>query len=377
MAKIKNSLFQKHHSRLVVEGIIKSVLGGAMIGFFANFLAALAAWFFDFGGIWFAIGVGLAIGACGGVLLYFLKYRPGEQEVARRVDRFGLEERMITMLELEQDDSYIASLQRENAKESLKEVENRKLKFRFPTSVIVLAAIAFVIGTAMTTVTGLAGSEVIPSGEELFTPEDPLIDHISVTYEAGEGGFIEGEIMQLLLAGENTTPVVAVADEGWMFVGWDDGNENPERSESDVQNESIYTAIFAEVGEEDGEGGSGEGQEGQQGQEGDKAEDIPQGGEADNESGENGEGEQGSGSDSDSGESEGKGEGEEEGEGKGDGQGLGAGGKWQSSNQFIDGQTYYRDYLDMYYELAQELFAANGEIPPEMREFFETYFGAI
>ncbi|MBQ9097844.1 MAG: hypothetical protein IJY50_00235 [Clostridia bacterium] len=376
MEKIKHPLFQKHYARLVTEAIIKSIIGGVLIGFCANFVAAAVAWFFEFGGIWLAIGVGLVAGIAGGVLLYFLKYRPDVHEVARRVDRLGLQERVVTMLEYQQDDSYIATLQRENAETKLKSVEHRKLRFRLPTALIVLAAVALVLGSGMTTVVGLAESEVIPSGSDLVNPEDPLAQYIAVTYEAGEGGEIEGETDQLLLPGEGTTPVVAVAEDGWMFIGWDDGNEDPERSESDVQLPITYTAIFQEVTE-----GGEEGEDGQQGGqdqgEGDKAEDLPEGSESNVENGDNGNGDKGSGSNSDNGESEGKGEGEEEGEGKGDGQGLGAGGKWQDSNQFIDGNTYYRDHLEMYYEMAQQIFSENGEIPPEMREFFETYFGGI
>ena len=80
---------------------------------------------------------------------------------------------------------------------------------------------------------------------------------------------------------------------------------------------------------------------------------------------------------SDSSANSGTGEGEEQGEGKGDGKGQGAGGKWEESNQFLDGGTYYREHLDEYYAMAEQIFEENGEIPPEMREFFENYFGGI
>ena len=379
MANIKNPLFQKHYRRLVLEGVINSALWGAFVGFGATFLVATLAWIFGFGGIWLPIVVGACVGAATGVLCYFLKYRPDAHAVASRVDRLGLEERTITMLALEQEESVIANLQRENAKASLQKVEHVKIKFRVPVSVIVMAAVAFVLGSGMTTVSGLVEEGAVPPLAEIINPVDPLENHLSITYEAMDGGVIEGETMQLLLAGESTSPVVAVADDGWMFVGWDDGIEEPERAEDDVQKNMIYTAIFQEImdGDSEGDGSEGE-QNGQAGsEEGDSAEDVPEGGEANVDEGQSGEGSEGSGSNSDGGESEGTGEGQEEGEGKGDGQGLGAGGKFQNSNQFYDGQTYYRDHLEMYYELAQEIFAENGEIPPEMLEFFETYFGGI
>ena len=372
-------LFKKHYSRLVAEGIIRSVLLGVAIGFAVNFLSAFFAWMFDFGGIWFGIGTGAVAAIVSGVLFYFLKFKPDERDVARRLDRLGLEERMITMLELRSDDSYIAGLQRENAKVHLERVSssNKKIKFKFSKAVIAIAVVAGVFAASMTTVVGLAENEIIPPGSEIITPDDPLIDLITITYMADEGGEIEGETDQLVLPGGSTTPVVAVADDGWMFVGWDDGFEDPERHETDVTVAWVYVAIFEEVfdggGESDGESDGGN----PGGEEGDSAEDVPGGGDAAADSEAAGEGEKGDGSGSDAENDGGQGSTSEEGEGKGDGQGLGAGGKWQDSNQFLDGKTYYKDYLDMYYQVAQQIFQETGEIPPELREFFELYYDSI
>ena len=58
----------------------------------------------------------------------------------------------------------------------------------------------------------------------------------------------------------------------------------------------------------------------------------------------------------------------------GNGQG---GGKWLDRNQFIDGATYYRDYLEMYYQYSTGLLESDTEIPPEVIEFFEIYFSGI
>ena len=373
-------LFKKHYTRLVVEGILKSAIFGLAIGFGANFIAAAAAWLFDFGGIWFAIGIGLGAAVISAVLLYFLKFKPNAKEVAARVDRLGLEERMITMLELDGDDSYIAKLQRENAVTQLQTVENRKIRLRFPKALIALAVVGAVLGSSMTTVAGLAAMDVIPPGNEIIAPEDPLADYIPVTYlvEGDEGGEIEGETDQLVAPGENATPVVAVADDGWMFVGWDDGLDNPERLDENIVQELVFFAIFEQIEEGDGEAGEGAEGEHDGSGEGDAAEDIPAQGSANVEGGQNGDaGDEGDASGSDGEGEGGKGSGEDEGQGKGEGQGAGAGGKWQDSNQFIDGNTYYKDYLDMYYQMAMEIFAENGEIPPELREFFEAYYNSI
>ncbi len=375
---IKNQQFKRHYSRLVLEAVIKSVLFGLLIGFAADFVAAVFAWVFAFGGIWFPISVGAGVAALSGVLLYFVRFKPDVKETARRVDRLGLEERMITMLELEGDDSYIATLQRENAKAHLSDVEGRKFKLRFSKALMILTAVAMVLGSSMTTVVALAENNVIPSGPDIINPDDPFESFISVSYVADEGGIIEGETDQLIAPGADAEPVIAEAEDGWVFVGWDDGLENPARLDTNITADVVYTAIFQEIGEggdgEDSEEGPSEG-----GNEGDKAEDLPADGGSSAESDQQGgNGDKGDGQGS-SGESDGaQGEGEEKGEGgKGDGKGQGAGGKWQESNQFIDGNTYYKDQLDLYYEWAQEIFAENGEIPPELLEFFETYYNSI
>ena len=377
----EKQLFKKHYSRLVTEGIIKSVLFGLAIGFAANFVTAFLAWLFDFNGIWLAIGVAVGASAVSAVLLYFLKYKPSEKDLARRLDRLGLEERMITMLDLRGESSPIANLQRRDAKQTLASTP-KNIRFAIPKVLVVLVIISVILGSSMTTVVGLAANDIIPGGGDVFPPEDPYENYIPVTYlvENEDAGWIEGEADQLVLPGESTSEVVAVAEEGWMFVGWDDGHETPERFDQNITEERVYIATFKSIDEDGGDGEAGEGKPGDQdsSQEGDSADDIPAQGGANVESESQGDaGDKGDGSGASSDSDGGQGSTEEEGEGKGDGQGLGAGGKWSDSNQFIDGKTYYKDQLDMYYQMALLIFEETGEIPPEYREFFEAYFDSI
>ena len=371
-------MFDRHRRRLVGEGILRSLLFGLAIGFGVNFAVALFAWIFSFGSILLPILSGVGSAIISGLLIYFLKLRPNEKETAKRVDRLGLEERMITMLELKDDDSYIASLQRENARKTASEIQNRKIHIRIPRVLVALAITAAILGSSMTTVAGLAANNVIPGGDEIIP--DPFVTLIPVTYMVEEGGEIIGEAEQLIIPGESTSPVVASPEDGWVFVGWDDGVKALERYETNVQTELVIIAVFENIFEdgEDGEPTDGDGKPGS-GEEGDSAEDLPEGGSADAESeNQGGQGDKGDGSGSDGNNDGGQGSTNEEGgEGKGDGKGQGAGGKWEESNQIKDGNTYYRDQLESYYQQALEIFEENGEIPPELREFFETYFDSI
>ncbi len=377
---ISKKFFEKHYSRIRAHGIFKAVLCGLMIGLFANFATAAVAWLFDFGGIWLGIGIGAGVAVISGVVLYFVKFKPTTKQIAHRVDRLGLEERLITMLDLEHDESYIAMRQRENAKEHLKKADPKKLRLQLSKAVVVLVCVSAVLAAGMTTVVGLAESDTIPTFQEIVNPEDPMANYIAVSYMVEEGGEIEGITDQLLLPGESTTPVVAVAEDGWVFVGWDDGYAEPERFEENVTEEMVLIALFEEIadGEGEGEGSEEEGQNG--GQEGDKADDIPGGNDANVSEGEQGNQNSDGSAEDGNGDTQGSGSGGQE-QGKENsgahGQGAGAGGKWEDNNQFIDGETYYRDHLDTYYEMAMEIFEETGEIPPEFREFFEAYFGSI
>ena len=52
----------------------------------------------------------------------------------------------------------------------------------------------------------------------------------TLSYSAGEGGTIQGEATQEVIAGIEGTPVTAVPNDGWYFVAWSDGVETPTRT---------------------------------------------------------------------------------------------------------------------------------------------------
>ena len=123
-------LFQKYHKRMVAEGILKATLIGLLAALAVLFVTAAVCWFVGFKGIWLSIVLFVVVLAATAVTVYLVKYRPTTRSIARRVDELGLEERLITMTELEGDDSYIATRQRQDAMESLNKVSALKSPFR-------------------------------------------------------------------------------------------------------------------------------------------------------------------------------------------------------------------------------------------------------
>ncbi len=111
------------------------------------------------------------------------------------------------------------------------------------------AAILFALLLPLT----LAGcSELSESGDGSETAEDQAavpreetIVNFSVTPE--DGGYISGISSQTLVRGEKTTVVEAVANPGFEFVKWSDGERNPEhRAKTYTENTTLY-AIFEET----------------------------------------------------------------------------------------------------------------------------------
>lgn len=334
---------ERCYSRFMWEGILKSVLAGLAVGFALNFITAFVTWFTAFSGFWLAIAL-LAVGtAASAPVFYFRLFRPTVMSNARRMDRYGLEERAITMVELQGDTSYLAQRQREDATEKLASVRASQIHFIIPKRLIILAVVAAVLGTAMTAVNGLAEKGILPGGRDFvdnITPAPPPV-YVEVTYMVNEGGVIEGDEAQVIPLGGSTTEVIAVPDEGYAFDSWDDGGRRPTRSDSNVTESVVYTAIFLPLGD-NGLGDNDGDQEGAGDQPGDKP--GKEGGEGNNPNGP---------------------------------PSGGAGGQYLECNQVIDGETYYGSVYDEYYENVNAALMENMEMASDIKSFVSNYFKII
>ena len=66
----------------------------------------------------------------------------------------------------------------------------------------------------------------------------------TVYYSFGTGGTVQGKRTQNVLIGNSTEEVTAVADEGYVFIGWSDGVKSATRSDIATQNNVFYLAMF-------------------------------------------------------------------------------------------------------------------------------------
>ena len=336
--------FQKHYIRLKREAILLSLMRGLAVGLGCGFISLLVLWFTSLNGLIISAAVMVGVTLIGTLAFYFFKHKPTVQSSAKRIDALGLEERLVTMIELENEDSVMANLQREDAKRALESVVPSQIRFKMSKKTSILLAVTGVLFAAMLTVSILSALGLMPSGDELL---GSAIDkaqevYVSVTYDVEEGGYIQGESDQLVLVGSDAETVRAVAEEGFVFVEWDDGYQDPERTDRNISSDVVFVAIFEPIEEEGDDGEDGDGEE--------KPTDEPN----ENEK----ESEEGNPDDSES--------------------SSGGGAKYEEKNQIIDGKTYYREVLDMYKDLLRERLEKEGEsLTEEERAIIEAYLGIV
>ena len=314
---MREDLFKKYRSKVVKEGLLKSLFCGLLIGFLTLTIAGATFWFFGLQHYWIVFVLSAVAFGASAVLFYKFKYQPTARKVAKRVDELGLEERIITMQELQNDNSYIARRQREDALSALKTVSANMIK--------IMISLPLIIGVALSALTSIGVTVIhalVPSGLELLetVQEEEDKTYFEIYYEVQEGeGVIEGETYQKVEQGVLTTGVLAIPDDEWMFVSWSDGSEDPYREDIAESDITIY-AIFEPI-EENGMAGEGEG---------------------------SGEGE-GNGMPMDA---PGEGEGNASSGDPNENPNKQGGGKYEDINQVVDNNTYYGDLYDGAYEEA-------------------------
>lgn len=343
---MKNKFFKEHIQKLKFEAIAKSALCGVACGLGANFVTSLVTWFTPFHGFWLSLVVFVTVSFVVGVLFYQKRFFPSDENNARRLDSMGLHERLITMVEFQDDDSPIARMQREDARHALASVDQSQIKLKISKTLLVTSLVAFLLAGSMTTVNAMSEQGIVPRGDELvggLIDEATAVSYL-VLYKVEEGGVIYGQDEQLVETGKSTSPVTVLAKEGYYFVMWSDGNTNPSRWEDDVRADATYTAIFAKLSPED---------EWSDSNEGDSPDDAP----------------------------------EEKTQGQGPGESAGddapensmqGGGKYEPNNQVINGNIYYREVIEEYKDTADErIFSEDSTLTEAEIEFIKKYLGIV
>ena len=260
MLNKNNQILSDYVKRLKKEAFLKAFLVALSISFAAILVTALVCWFTEFSGYWiFAIAFAVPFGAAL-PLFYFFVFYPTEKYVAKRLDKLGLKERILTMVEFSDQDSYIYQRQRADAIAKLGGMNSKLVKIALSAALIAVPAVAVPTAVTMTTVYALSEADVIMSGRELvgYVNRDTTAYEVIYKIPDTQQGYgllysasnPEGaeEIALTVGRGADGEAIMPVAAKGYVFVRWSDGVGDFIRTDTSVQGKIVVTAIFEEVG---------------------------------------------------------------------------------------------------------------------------------
>lgn len=346
-------LLAQYRTRLAAEGWIKSALCGLTVGFALNLVYAILSLVFGIKMYW--IGpVAFLLGTATTPLFYFGRFRNSLRQVASRVDTLGLEERVLTMTQLEGDESFMARRQREDTMAALKKVNASLIKLAVSVPLIAACATTAAVSVSATTADALVDESLIKLAAEAKDKGEAARYTIKYGVRNGVGGQIVGQTEQEVDAGSFGAPVQAIADDGYVFVGWTDGVEDAFRADADIKGDFTVFAVFVEIDENDLEDSDPNPND---------PTDIDGGGKKDpSDGGQKGPAEVAEGDDKD---------------GDGGGDDIGAGGSSAPGNQYIDGKTFYGDEYGDSLSNAQNATNGNTDLSDGQSDTIGDYFNNI
>lgn len=384
------------------QNIVKAGLCSVAISLLFTIPFLIAFWIMDYkykfiicAGI-FIVGISVLF-----PVLYFKKFKYTEIQLAKRIDDLGLEERVLTMIELKDNDSFIAKKQKEDTLNVLKtvEVNDLKGKYRKQSFLSIFSTTLASLVIALSLMFPNIRETIIAHGEPKYTIEvsakglgfvidyskyenQSLINAVSKKQEQDQIDKINNkEIVELkqfptafsnrisvdyrcfedidatmVLDGANfedisyriksdeTHILMALPYKGYVFIGWSDGCTSPFREIDDYSSDLI--ALFDEVSS------VGENMPDKQEEPGDKD------GSADSES--DGIGPEGNGT--------GKTNNDDS---------WGDGAKGSPANQVINGETYYGDIFNQSYQEAVERIKNDTNLTDAQKKAITDYFESI
>jgi len=241
--------FKNIYSVYVKNTIKKSLFNSLFISFTCLFIISFIFWFFGIKEYWIAF-VAFGVLELITFTIFYLLNKPTEIKFAKELDSLGLEQRVITMYEYQNDNSLIAEIQRQNAIDHINKFDVKLLKVVIPVLMLTLMISICVLGVASSTASVLSAKGIIKSGKKVVSNIVPAETNVyNIYYSAKKGGSISGELTQTVEEGSSCTPVIAVPFHGFIFVSWSDGSHDPYRLDSNVNKDLDLFATFISIDE--------------------------------------------------------------------------------------------------------------------------------
>ncbi len=169
------------------------------------------------------------------VMAISLTNRVTPEQVARRLDAAGLEERIITALQYQEDKSLIAEKQREDAMECAATLTKKDCPKQWPRRNLVLSGIMIIASIGILIATWFLPKRAVAS---------PVVPSYIIKYVSSEGGSVLGPNTQID-KGQGLSPVQAVAADNYIFIGWSDGVDTPYRQDEAFDKNTSIIALFS------------------------------------------------------------------------------------------------------------------------------------
>ena len=165
-------LIKKYYQKLIVEALVKAISVGFSSGLILALIIKVISFIIQSDLTLISISSGLGVAIIGSILLYLFKFKPSIEEVSSRVDALGLDERVITMLDIERKnlDSFIAKKQQDDAKDKLGKVSSKQLKLKLLTlpTLVCLLLVPITVGSLTISLSSdnPPDSSIVPSDED-------------------------------------------------------------------------------------------------------------------------------------------------------------------------------------------------------------------
>lgn len=238
--------------RIVINTAVKTLLLAFSIGFLTLAISGGLLWFFELGDFYTLPLVFAAASAISFGIIFTYRYKNlSNKKMARQIDELGLEERVITMEELSNKDSYIVQRQREDTIRALMGAKAEYIPRILSTGLLVLLSCSFIAGGSSYFVAGLNHAGIIPNGVEFFHNVFEGNLHYILKYTATEGGELVGYHSQYVNKGEDGTYIIAVPQQGYVFSKWSDGLKSCVRLDTNVGSDVRVKAIFEKLDDAD------------------------------------------------------------------------------------------------------------------------------
>lgn len=184
-----NEKLKKIKKKMIIESILNSLLNGFIFGILVTILLTLILYLIGFKNILVSIIIMLVLSLALSSYFYFSRFRPTLKKVARRIDQLGLQERVITSIEYEEDEGLLARLLKEDTNEKLDTFKmelvklkiNKKVMIAVISSIVVFIGILFIPARSFSNILtpGDSVSEDLPSESESEEKnEDEIIDDL-------------------------------------------------------------------------------------------------------------------------------------------------------------------------------------------------------